>query len=142
MWHKAIALFDSGSDVTLIKRDTVNLLKLNRTPYTFKFGTVGGGYCCENTSIVPVWIRRYDQPSSRFNITAVELEKPAHDIPILDNQIFKQHSYLKPIENNLPDKNTAIDILIGYDLMKTTGYLQHPYDPDSYPTGVETPLGW
>ena len=26
--------------------------------------------------------------------------------------------------------------------MKTTGYLQHPYDPDSYPTGVETPLGW
>ena len=52
---------------------------------------------------------------------------------------------MKPIEATLPDKNFAIDILIGFDyanLMKATGYIQHPHDPEHNPTGVETPLGW
>ena len=86
--HKAIALFDSGSDVTLIKRDSAKMFKLHRTPYAFKFGTAGGSYCCEHTAIVLLWIRRNDQPSSRFNITAIELKKPAHDVSKLDNAIF------------------------------------------------------
>ena len=114
-------------------------------PYTFKFGTAGGSYCCEKTAIVSLWIRCCDQPSLRFNITAIELEKPVHDVHNLDNAIFKQHSYLKPIEANLPNKNSAIDILIGLyyaNLMKVTGYIQHPHDPEHNPTGVKTPLGW
>ena len=145
VWHKAIALLDSGSDVTLIKRDSVKMLKLNRTSHNFKFGTAGGGYCREDTAIVSLWVRKYDEPSFRYKITAVELEKPAHDIPKLDDQIFKQHSYLKPIQSNIPVDDTQIDILIGFDyanLMKATGYVQHPYEPDNFPTGVETPLGW
>ena len=36
-WHKAVALFDSGSDVTLKKRDTAKLLKLDCIPYTLSF---------------------------------------------------------------------------------------------------------
>ena len=80
-----------------------------------------------------------------LNVTAIELEKPAHDVPKLDNAIFKQHSYLKPTEANLPDENSAIDILIGFDyanLMKATGYIQHPQNPEYNPAGVETQLGW
>ena len=57
VWHKAIALFDSGSDITLLKHDTAKMLKLDHTPYTFKFGTAGGSYCCEKTAIVSLWIR-------------------------------------------------------------------------------------
>ena len=73
-WHKAVALLDSGSDVTLIKRGTAKMLNLDRSPYQFKFGTAGGNYCCENTSITSVWIRRCDQPSTHCNLTAIELE--------------------------------------------------------------------
>ena len=52
MWRKAVALLDSGSDVTLIKRDTVQNFHLtsNRKPFTFKFGTAGGGSCSENSA--------------------------------------------------------------------------------------------
>ena len=66
VWHKAIALFDSGRDITLIKRDTAKMLELDRTPSTSKFDTAGGSYCFEKTAIVSLWIRHYDQPSSRF----------------------------------------------------------------------------
>ena len=51
-WRKAVALLDSGSDVTLIKRDTVQklLLTSNRKPFVFKFGTAGGDSYSENPS--------------------------------------------------------------------------------------------
>ena len=51
-WRKAVALLDSGSDVTLIKRDTVRKLHLtsNRKPFVFKFGTAGGGSYSENSA--------------------------------------------------------------------------------------------
>ena len=54
MWRKAVALLDSGSDVTLIKRDTVQNFHLtsNRKPFMFKFGTAGGGSCSENSATI------------------------------------------------------------------------------------------
>ena len=44
IWRKAVALFDSGSDVTLIRKNVVASLKLERKPQAIKFGTAGGGF--------------------------------------------------------------------------------------------------
>ena len=54
MCRKAIALLDSGSDVTLVKRDTVQKFHptSNRKPFMFKFGTAGGGSCSENSATI------------------------------------------------------------------------------------------
>ena len=146
-WRKAVALLDSGSDVTLIKRDTVQKLHLtsNRKPFIFKFGTAGGGSYSENSATLSLWVRRQNQPSSRFNITAIELEKPAHNIPEFNEQLFEDCAYLKSIEDFVPNRETSIDIVIGFNyanLIKASGYLQHPLNPDDNPTGVDTPLGW
>ena len=62
-WHKTVALFDSGSDVFLIRRDIVKNLNLDRKPQKFKFGIAGGGYCCKNSALVSLWIRRYNKKS-------------------------------------------------------------------------------
>ena len=144
-WHKAVALFDSGSDVTLIKKDIVKKLQLERHPKTFKFGVAGGGYRYEKSAIVSVWIRRFDKRSCRYNINALELEKPAHPSHCLKNELFEDLSYLKAIKKYLPKENSAVDILIGYDyanLMAPMSYLRHPTEPNNYPTAAETSLGW
>ena len=133
-WHKAIALFDSGSDVTLIKKDIVKKLQLERHPKTFKFGVAGGGYRYEKSAIVSVWIRRFDKRSCRYNINALELEKPAHPSHCLKNELFEDLSYLKAIKKYLPKENSEVDILIGYDyanLMAPMSYLKHPTEPDN-----------
>ena len=77
IWRKAIALLDSISDLTLIKRDTVKNFHLtsNRKTFMFKFGTAGGGSFSKNSATISLWIHRQNQPSSRFNITAIELKK-------------------------------------------------------------------
>ena len=59
----------------------VKKLNLDRKPQQFKFGIAGGGYCSEDSAIVSLWIRRCDKHSSRFNISAVELSQPAHQLP-------------------------------------------------------------
>ena len=92
--HKAITLFDPGSDITLVKHDTAKMLKLDRTHYIFKFGTAGECYWCKKAviavkKIVSYWILYYNQPSLHSTITDIELEKPAHDVPKLYNTIFK-----------------------------------------------------
>ena len=145
-WRKAVALLDFGSDVTLIKRDTVQKLRLtsNRKPFVFKFGTAGGASHSENSTTLSLWIRRQNQPSSRFNITAIELEKPAHNIPKFNEQLFEDCAYLKSIKDFVPNREISIDIVIGFNyanLMKASGYLQHPLNPDDNPTDVDTPLG-
>ena len=147
MWRKAVALLDSGSDVTLIKRDTVQNFHLTskRKPFMFKFGTAGGGSCSENSATISLWIRRQNQPSSRFNITAIELEKPAHNIPKFSEQLFEEYAYLKSIESFVPKRETSVVIVIGFDyanLFKASSYLHQPLDPENNPTGVDTPLGW
>ena len=92
-----------------------------------------------------VWIRRFDKRSCRYNINALELEKPAHPSPCLKNELFEDHSYLKAIKKYLPKENSEVDILIGYDdanLMAPMSYLKHPTEPNNYPTAAETSLGW
>ena len=130
-----------------VKRDTVQNFHLtsNRKPFMFKFGTAGGGSCSENSATISLWIRRQNQPSSRFNITAIELEKPAHNIPKFSKQLFEEYAYLKSIESFVPKRETSVDIVIGFDyanLFKASSYLHHPLDPENNPTGVDTPLGW
>ena len=92
--HKAITLFDPGSDITLVKPGTAKMLKLDRTHYIFKFGTAGECYCCKKAviavkKIVSYWILRYNQPSLHSTFTDIELEKPAHNVSKLYNTIFK-----------------------------------------------------
>ena len=88
IWRKAVVLLDSVGDITLIKRDTVQNFHLtsNRKPFMFKFGTAGGGSCSENSATISLWIRRQNQLSSSFNITSIELEKLAHNIPKFSEQ--------------------------------------------------------
>ena len=94
----------------------------------FKFDTAGGGSCSENFATISLWIRRQNQPSSRFNITAIELEKPAHNIPKFSKQLFEEYAYLKSIERFVPKRETSVDIVIGFDnanLFKVSSYLHH-----------------
>ena len=144
-WHRAIALFDSGSDVTLIRRDMVKKLNLDRKPQQFKFGIAGGGYYSEDSAIVSLWIRRCDKHSSRFNISAVELSQPAHQLPGVNSEIFENYSFLEPIRKFIPEQPNDVDILIGFDYASLTtplNYLQHIYEPTRNPTAAETQLGW
>ena len=144
-WHRAVALFDSGSDVTLIRRDIVKKLNLDRKPQQFKFGIAGGGYCCENSALVSLWIRRYDKKASRFNIQAFELETPAHKTPKLENQFFEDNHFLKPIGKFIPKEAEDVDILLGFDyadVMAPTSYLTPPDPAEKYPQAAETALGW
>ena len=99
----------------MIRRDIVKKLNLNRKPQQFKFGIAGGGYCCENSALVSLWIRRYDKKASRFNIQAFELEKPAHKTPKLENQFFEDNHFLKPIGKFIPKEAEDVDILLGFD---------------------------
>ena len=81
----------------------------------------------------------------RFNITAIELEKPAHNIPKFSEQLFEDCAFLKLIKDFVPNREIFIDIVIGINyanLMNASGYLHHPLEPDDNPTGVDTPLGW
>ena len=107
-WRKAVTLFDSGSDVTLIKRNTVQKLHLasNRKPFVFKFGTACPGFCSKNSAAISVWTRPQNQPSSRFNITAIELEKPPHNVLKFGEQLFEECTYLKPTESFVPNPET------------------------------------
>ena len=52
VWRRAVALFDSGSDVTLIKKEVARELQLERQPHKFTFGTAGGGYCFTDAALV------------------------------------------------------------------------------------------
>ena len=96
-WRKIVALFDSGSDVTLVRKDIVSSLKLERKPQTIKFGTAGGGFWTESSALVSLWIRRFDIKSQRYHVKAIELQKPAHEVPCISNRFFEEHPYLKPI---------------------------------------------
>ena len=145
VWRRAVALFDSGSDVTLIKKEVARELQLERQPRKFTFGTAGGGYCSADAALVSLWIRRCDKPSARFNISAIELERPAHKIPCLGDQIFKEYPYLESVQSYLPQESTEVDILIGYDYASLTtpvSYLQHTDSSEDYPQAAETLLGW
>ena len=145
VWRRAVALFDSGSDVTLIKKEVARELQLERQPHKFTFRAAGGGYCSADAALVSLWIRRCDKPSARFNISAIELERPAHKIPCLGDQIFKQYPYLESVQSCLPQESTEVDILIGYDYASLTtrvSYLQHTVNSEDYPQAAETLLGW
>ena len=145
VWRKIVALFDSGSDVTLVRKDIVSSLKLERKPQTIKFGTAGGGFWTESSALVSLWIRRFDIKSQRYHVKAIELQKPAHEVPCISNRFLEEHPYLKPIESFLPRNSTTVDLLLGFDcaaLMAPTSYLQHPHSVDMFPQAAETPLGW
>ena len=145
VWHKALALFDTGSDVTLIKRSTVNMLKLHREPLKLKFGSAEGGYRCENYATVSLRIGSCYKKYMRFNISAFELDKPVHQIPGIGSDFFKKHTYLKSVEQCVPKEPSNVDILIGFEnasLMTPTKCLKHPSKPDECPTAVETKFGW
>ena len=145
VWRRAVALFDSGSDMTLIKKEVARELQLERQPRKFTFGTAGGGYCSADAALISLWIRRCDKPSARFNISAIELERPAHKIPCLGDQIFKEYPYLESVQSCLPQESTEVDILIGYDYASLTtpvSYLQHTDNSEDYPQAAETLLGW
>ena len=127
------------------EKDIVKKVQLERHPKTFKFGVAGGDYRYENSAIVSVWIRRFDNRSCRYNINALELEKPAHPSPCLKNELFEDYSYLKAIKKYLPEESSEVDILIGNDyanLMAPMSYLKHPSEPHNYPTAAETSLEW
>ena len=83
-WHKCVALLDSGSDVTLVKKELVSLLKLDHRPQKLKFGTAGGGFLTEDSVLVSLWLHNTDKQVYRFNINAFELSKPAHKTPCLN----------------------------------------------------------
>ena len=111
----------------------------------FKFGTASSGSCSENSATISLWICRQYQPSSRFNITAIELKKPAHNIPKFSEQLFEECAYLKSIESFVPKWETSTDIVIGFNyanLFKASSCLHHPLDLENNSTGVDTPLGW
>ena len=139
-----LLLFDSGSDVTLIRCDMVKKLNLDRKPQQFKFCIACGGYCSEDSAIVSLWIRRCHKHSSRFNISAVKLSQTAHRLPGVNSEIFEKYS-LKPIRKFIPKQPNDLDILIGFDCASLTtplNYLQHVYEPTRNPTAAETQLGW
>ena len=75
MWRKAVALLDSGKDVTLIKRNSVQKFHRtsNRKPFIFKLATAGGASCSENSATISLQIRRQDQPPSCFNTVSLRL---------------------------------------------------------------------
>ena len=119
-------------------------LNLDRKPQQFKFGIAGGGYCCENSALVSLWIRRYDK-AFRFNIQAFELETPAHKTPKLENRFFQDNHFLKSIGKFIPKEAKDVDILLGFDyanLMAPTSYLTPPNPAEKYPQAAETALGW
>ena len=144
-WHKCVALLDSGSDVTLVKKELVSSLKLDRRPQKLKFGTAGGGFLTEDSALISLWVRNTDKKAYRFNINAFELSKPAHKTPCLEEEFFEKHSYLEPIKNFVPLKSKDVDILLGYDyanLMQPHAYLKHPDFSAELPQAAETLLGW
>ena len=59
-WHKCVALLDSGSDVTLVKKELVSSLKLDCRPQKLKFGTTGGGFLTEDFALISLWVRNTD----------------------------------------------------------------------------------
>ena len=143
-WHKAVALFDTGSDVTLIKKNTVQRLNLDRKPRAFWFGTAGSDFRTEDSASVCLWIRCLEKPSSRFNITAIELEKPAHKIPKLGDAIL-ENDYLRLLKPLIPNDSVEVDILLGYDyasLMTPISYLTHATQINDYPIAAQTAMGW
>ena len=187
-WRKAVALLDSGSDVTLIKRDTVQKLRLwrdscSKLHHIQNFKT--SSYSClklhhvQNKNFIygEIYVQKHQIANLLFlnlvqlvvvliaktlqlflygyvdkinllrvlNITTIELEKPAHNIPKFSEQLFEDCAYLKSIKDFVPNREISIDIVIGFNyanLMKASDYLQHPLNPDDNPTGVDTPLGW
>ena len=95
--------------------------------------------------MVLVWIRRFDKKCCRYDINALELEKPALPSPCLKNVLFEDYFYLKAIKKYLPKKNSEADTLIEHDfanLMASMTYLKHPTEPRIYSIAAETFLGW
>ena len=144
-WHKCVALLDSGSDVTLVKKELVSSLKLDRRPQKLKFGTAGGGFLTDDSALISLWVRNTDKKAYRFNINTFELSKPAHKTPCLEEEFFEKHSYLEPNKNFVPLKSKDVDILLGYDyanLVQPHAYLKHPDFSAELPLAAETLLGW
>jgi len=52
--HKAVTLFDTGSNVTLIHKDMVSKLNLGRKLQKFKYVTAGGSYKTKDAAIVSI----------------------------------------------------------------------------------------
>ena len=84
-WHKCVALLDSGSDVTLVKKELLSSLKLDRRFQKLKFGTAGGGFLTKDSALISLWVRNTDKQAYHFNINAFELSKPAHKPPVSKN---------------------------------------------------------
>ena len=144
-WHKCVALLDSGSDVTLVKKELVSSLKLDRRPQKLKFGTAGEGFLTDDSALISLWVRNTDKKAYRFNINTFELSKPAHKTPCLEEEFFEKHSYLEPNKNFVPLKSKDVDILLGYDyanLVQPHAYLKHPDFSAELPLAAETLLGW
>ena len=85
VWQKIVALFDSGRDVALLRKDIVSSLKLEQKPETIKFGTAGEGFWIESGALVSLWIRRFHIKSQRFYVKAIELQKPAYNVSCMSN---------------------------------------------------------
>ena len=70
-------------------------------------------------------VRRCDKKAQQFNINAIKLKKPAHDMPCLGGRFFKRHAYLEPIKKWAPNESLPVDLLLDFNyanLMATDFY--------------------
>ncbi|XP_033100115.1 uncharacterized protein LOC117103640 [Anneissia japonica] len=143
-WQRVVAFFDSGADTTLIRSSTADRLGLSGDPFVFTFGVAGGGTVKEQSSRYNIDVRSHGG-SQIYQLIASSVQKPVHDSPRIDSDVFIKYPHLAVAQHFTPYEGAEIDLLIGYDYHWLTTPLEIIYsttDPTNHPAAARSLLGW
>lgn len=141
--HSAVAMIDSGSQQSLVKKAFTNRLRLKSSrSQDLEIQLAGGGGHIERSSNYDLKVAA-DEYSPIYNLDAMSLETVCGDVTPIDKEALKKHPHLTGIASKAYLEGGKVDLLIGTNFptaFKETGSC---YTADqNAPIAKQTPLGW
>jgi len=142
--HKALAMIDSGSQQSLVRKAFVNKLRMRGSPLRdLQIQVAGGGGHVERSRDYQMRVSAVGASERVYDISAMSLENVCGDISPVDPSVFTTYPHLADVANCIHQGGGTVDLLIGTNfpmVFKDISISQSSQPGD--PLAKETPLGW
>ena len=138
---KGLAMIDSGSNQTLIRKEFAQKLGLSGDPTKLRMKVAGGGTRCENSTKYAVNILSADG-RDLYDVSCLSLKKVCQGVQALPKEDLKQYPHLTDIEDDVHVLGGPVDLLIGADFVEAHRDLESRVGGPGEPIAKKNIFGW
>ena len=141
--HNAVAMLDSGSQQSLVRKAFANRLRLKGSQsQDLEIQLAGGGGHVERSRNYELKMSA-DDCSPIFNLSVMSLETVCGDITPIDKGVFTRYPHLVDVLSKIYQDGGKVDLLIGTNFPTAFKEAGSCYSTDQdAPIAKQTPLGW